>query len=89
MDLCEFEASLIYKMNSRTARAITWRNSLEKQKQEREGRRETETETDYQGRDGACQTSAHLFQSIQLPQSQYYEKKAIAWDLKISDMSPF
>ena len=27
-DLCESEASLVYKMSSRTTRAVTWRNPV-------------------------------------------------------------
>ena len=36
MDLCEFEASLVYKMTSRTARAVTQRNPVSKNKQSKE-----------------------------------------------------
>ena len=33
VDLCDLEASLVYKASSRTARTITQRNSVSKQKQ--------------------------------------------------------
>ena len=32
MDLCEFEASLVYRVRSRTARAVTQRNPVSKNK---------------------------------------------------------
>ena len=33
VDLCEFEASLVYRMSSRAARAVTQRNPVSKNKQ--------------------------------------------------------
>ena len=33
--MCEFEANLIYKVNSRTARAVTYRNSVSKKKKKK------------------------------------------------------
>ena len=33
VDLCEFEASLVYRMSSRTARTVTQRNLITKSKQ--------------------------------------------------------
>ena len=36
MDLGEFEASLVYKASSRTARIATQRNSVSKRKREKE-----------------------------------------------------
>jgi hypothetical protein len=35
MDLCEFEASLVYRVSSRTARA-TWRNPVLKNKNKKQ-----------------------------------------------------
>ena len=37
MELCEFETSLIYKVSSRTARAVTQRNPVSKNKQTNKG----------------------------------------------------
>ena len=37
-NLCEFEASLVYKINSRTARA-TQRNPVSNQKEKKDGRK--------------------------------------------------
>ena len=35
-DLCEFEASLVYRVNSRTVRAVTQRNCISKLKKEKQ-----------------------------------------------------
>ena len=35
VDLCELEASLVYKVSSRTARAVTQRNPVSKEKKKR------------------------------------------------------
>jgi hypothetical protein len=37
MDLCEFEASLVYRVSSRTARAIQ-RNPVSKKKKKKKGK---------------------------------------------------
>ena len=40
VDLCEFEVSLVCRVNSRTSRAVTQRDPGSKRKKEREKKRE-------------------------------------------------
>ena len=40
VDLCEFKASLVYRASSRTARAVTQRNPVSKNKRKKKKRKE-------------------------------------------------